>query len=91
MPLNICLTVDVESYTKDYEDHVHGGGAGLPYLLRTLKEHDLRAAFFVEMLAATRWGMDSVRKFCDEIGAGGHEIGLQIHPADKNLLFVANT
>jgi peptidoglycan/xylan/chitin deacetylase (PgdA/CDA1 family) len=83
--LNICLTVDVESYTADYEDHVYGNGAGLRYIFETLGKHGARATFFIEALGATRWGHEPFRKLCHQILDAGHEKGLQIHPVVANL------
>ena len=65
--VNICLTVDVESYTEDYEDHVYGKGAGLHYIFETLEEYGVRATFFVESLGATRWGCEPLRREVDPI------------------------
>lgn len=83
--LNICLTVDVESYTGDYENHVYGGGAGLAYILETLRKYGARATFFVEALGATRWGHEPFQKLCRQIHDAGHEKGLQIHPVVADL------
>jgi peptidoglycan/xylan/chitin deacetylase (PgdA/CDA1 family) len=83
--LNICLTVDVESYTEDYEEHVYGNGSGLLYILETLRKHGAAATFFVEALGATRWGHEPFKKLCRQIHDAGHEKGLQIHPVVANL------
>jgi hypothetical protein len=83
--MNVFLTIDVECYTGDYEREVLGNGKGLAYLLARLREYETRATFFVEALAATRWGEEPLRRICRQIQDAGQEIQLHVHPVVANL------
>jgi len=78
--LVVFLTIDVETYTGDYTSDVDGHGKGLPYILEKLNEFKIGATFFVEALAATRWGIEPIRDICVLIMDFGHDIQLHIHP-----------
>ena len=78
--MNVFLTVDVESYTGDYEREVRGGGGGLEYLLARCREHGIGATFFVEALGATRWGIEPLRGICRQILDAECEVQLHLHP-----------
>lgn len=78
--MNVFLTVDVETYTGDYDAEVWGMGKGLDWLLETCGRHGVRATFFVEALGATRWGMEGLKKVCGRIQEDGHEVQLHLHP-----------
>jgi len=78
--MNVFLTIDVETYTGDYPSDVDGHGKGLPYILERLNEFKIGATFFVEALAATRWGIEPIRDMCALIMDFGHDIQLHIHP-----------
>lgn len=83
--MNIFITVDVETYTGDYAADVWGGGLGLGYLLDRITAHGLRATFFMEALAATRWGIEPLRQVCGAILDAGQEIQLHVHPVVARL------
>lgn len=78
--MNVFITVDVETYTGDYQKDVFGYGKGLPYLLELLKKFDIGATFFVEALAATRWGIEPIGDICTLIKDFDQDIQLHIHP-----------
>jgi len=78
--MDVFLTIDVETYTGDYTSDVDGHGKGLPYILERLNEFKIGATFFVEALAATRWGIEPIRDMCALIMDFGHDIQLHIHP-----------
>ena len=78
--MNVFLTIDVETYTGDYTSDVDGHGKGLPYILERLNKFKIGATFFVEALAATRWGIEPIRDICALIMDFGQDIQLHIHP-----------
>ena len=46
--MDVFLTIDVETYTGDYDSDVFAGGLGLPYILRVCKERSMPVTFFVD-------------------------------------------
>lgn len=83
--MDVFLTIDVETYTGDYEADVFAGDLGLPFILKTCKERKFPATFFVEALAATQWGLDPLHRVCDAIREAGQEIQLHLHPTVAKL------
>jgi len=83
--MHVFLTVDVESYTGDYERDVYAGGLGLDYILCACRDAGLRATFFVEALGATRWGPDPLRSLCSRILNAGHDVQLHVHPSAARI------
>lgn len=83
--MNVFITIDVESYTGDYEREVRGRGRGLEYVLARLREYGVGATFFVEALGATRWGIEPLRGICRQILDAGCEVQLHIHPVAARL------
>ncbi|MFT5241428.1 MAG: hypothetical protein ACI9OU_001951 [Candidatus Promineifilaceae bacterium] len=78
--MKIILTIDVESYSGDYDTDVYADGHGLPFILDTCTAGACRATHFVEALGATRWGDESLRRICADIQAANHEVQLHVHP-----------
>ena len=83
--MHVILTVDIESYTGDYEKEVFAGGRGLAYVLDACRRYGIRGTFFVEALGVTQWGDDYVRRICAEVLADDHEVGLHVHPVVARL------
>lgn len=83
--MNVCLTIDVESYSGDYGRDVYGDGLGLPFILDTCRQCGVAATFFVEALGVTRWGPDGVRRICADLAAAGQDIQLHVHPVVARL------
>ena len=92
--LNVYLTVDTEIWCDGWNDidakfpaafkkYIYGktkyGDYGLPFQLQLLKEHDLKAVFFVEPLFATRFGMNALREIIGLINEYGQSIELHLH------------
>ena len=78
--MHVFITVDVETYSGDYEKDVYGYGKGLPYILGVLNRAGVTGTFFVEALGATTWGAKPLKKVCATIQDSGHEIQLHLHP-----------
>lgn len=78
--LNVCLTIDVETYSGDYDCDVYGHGLGLPFILDMCRHYGATATFFVETLGATRWGPTGIQRICADLNAAGQDIQLHIHP-----------
>ncbi len=78
--MHVFLTIDVETYTGDYEADVWAGGLGLGYLVETLARPGFQATFFIEALGARRWGPAGVTRICAFLRDHGHDIQLHLHP-----------
>ena len=91
----LYLTVDVEVWCEDWDRldeqfpeafrrYVYGptpqGDFGLPYQLALLKQHGLRACFFVEPLFSLRFGKQWLREIVSLILEDGQEVQLHLHP-----------
>ena len=79
--MNVYLTVDVESYTGDFEREVFADGRGLEFIVEACRRHDAKATFFVEALGATQWGKEPLRQICDMLKAAGQDTQLHLHPS----------
>ncbi len=87
--LNVFLTIDVEcgDFSIDYNGSVHGiskkaqkRAYGLEFILQTLREHNLKATFFVETFASFRFGLEGLREICEKILHYEQDIQLHVHP-----------
>lgn len=98
--LDVLLTVDTEaSIAGTFADpqrnapilhpmvaaEVDARSEGLGFLLRTLADCRLRATFFVEALQTRYFGTDPMRRYVDEIAAGGQDVQLHVHPCWRNF------
>lgn len=83
--MDVFLTIDVETYTGDYDADVFAGGLGLPYILKTCQDRQFPATFFVEALGATRSGIEPLKRVCDAIQSAGQEVQLHLHPTVAQL------
>ena len=92
--LNVYLTVDTEiwcdgwdsidaKFPNAFSKYIYGktrdGNYGLPFQLQLLKEHNLKAVFFVEPLFATRFGLDALQEVAGLIKEYGQSIELHLH------------
>jgi hypothetical protein len=92
--LNVFLTVDTEVWPRtpdwretrlerelrcDIDGVTAAGDFGLPYQLRVLGAHGLKAVFFVEALFADAVGREPVEKIVALVRGAGHEVGLHLH------------
>ena len=55
-------------------------GVGVPYQLRTLAEHGLKACFFVDPMPALMFGIEPIRLMVEPILAARQEVQLHLHP-----------
>jgi hypothetical protein len=93
-PMNVFLTVDTEVWprypdwretelVRDIERDIQGitpeGDFGVPYQIRVLNEHELKAAFFVESLCASAAGPAPLRGVVEQIQSQGQEVQLHVH------------
>ncbi|MEA3010414.1 MAG: hypothetical protein QOJ91_2106 [Sphingomonadales bacterium] len=60
-------------------------GLGLPRRLESLREHDLRACFFVDPMPALVYGIEPVRRLVENILAAGQEVQLLLHPVWQSV------
>ncbi len=78
--MDVVLTIDVESYTGDYEKEVFAAGLGLDFIVQACRRHKTVGTFFVETLGATRWGRGPVTGIVAALNAAGQDVQLHLHP-----------
>lgn len=92
--LNIYLTVDTEIWPENwdlsekkfprfFDQYIRGttskGEYGLPFQLHILKEHNLKAVFFIEPLFAHHYGLSPLRDIVSMIQEAGQSVELHLH------------
>jgi peptidoglycan/xylan/chitin deacetylase (PgdA/CDA1 family) len=90
MASRVLLTVDTEltwgpyvrgaSWEENLACSYDPAGVGVPYQLEVLREHGLKACFFVDPMPALVYGLEPVRRMVEPILASGQEVQLHIHP-----------
>lgn len=78
--LQVFLTVDVETYTGNYNRDIRGYGKGLDYVVAQMKRSGLRATFFLEALGATQWGAEPLKEIVRLLVDADQDIQLHLHP-----------
>lgn len=77
------LAVDHDS-SRELNFYFHGGDGpdarGLPYQLRILAAHGLKATYFVDPLFSYALGILPLRNVVEGLLEGGQELGLHLHP-----------
>ncbi len=105
-PLDVYITVDTETWCGGWDNidrkfppafnnYIYGrtpvGDYGLPYQLALLKEHDLKAVFFVEPLFSMRFGKTYLEEIVGLILEAGQSVELHLHPEwtdeSKQIIF----
>lgn len=77
--MQVLLTVDVEAHRV--LDEISGTEHdSLAFILSALHAHRMTGTFFVDMCGADTWGEAVIRRACDRIQAGGHDVQLHVHP-----------
>lgn len=95
MQSRVLITIDTELTWRHY---LAGGdwrenlaksfdpaGVGVPYQLERLKEHKLKACFFVDPMPAAIYGIEPIRQMVEPILAAGQEVQLHLHPVWLNV------
>ncbi len=92
--LNVFLTIDTEiwcngwdnidaKFPNAFQSYIYGktknGNYGLPFQLKMLQEHGLKAVFFVEPLFATRFGIQPLEEIIGLIKEYGQSVELHLH------------
>lgn len=90
MATAVFLTVDTEFAWRHhaagldgdaiYQRSLEPAGVGLSYQLHRLKEHGLKACFFVDPMPALVFGLTPVQRMVDTILSAGQEVQLHLHP-----------
>jgi len=93
--LEVFFTVDVEvwcegwhnidqEFPEAFRKYIYGptpkGNFGLPYQLKTLRDHGLESVFFVEPLFSTRFGGQALAEMVELVSESGQEVQLHLHP-----------
>jgi len=91
----VCISVDVEPsvagafanpsrfkplLAEPVEGKVNGRSEALGFLLRTLREMDLRATFFVETLHPAYFGEEPMRRYVEDLLEANQDVELHVHP-----------
>jgi peptidoglycan/xylan/chitin deacetylase (PgdA/CDA1 family) len=94
-PTEVCITVDTEfsiggafadperyrPLSRELVDcAVDGRAEGLGFLLSALREHRIRATFFVEVLQCFYFGERPMGRIAERIAEEGHDLQLHLHP-----------
>lgn len=90
MATRVLITVDTElvwrhhqaglSWQDNFARSYEAAGVGVPYQLRLLAEHGLKACFFVDPMPALVHGIEPVERMVAPIIAAGQEVQLHVHP-----------
>jgi hypothetical protein len=95
VPVQVFFTVDVEIWCDGWKDidskfngafrrYVYGdtpaGKFGLPFIVKTLRDHGLVGNFFTESLFAARFGLSPLTEIVQIIASHGQDIQLHLHP-----------
>lgn len=83
--MDVILTIDVESYTGNYEREVHADGLGLKFIIDACRRHQAVGTFFVESLGATRWGREPLLHIVNTLQRAGQEVQLHLHPVTARI------
>jgi peptidoglycan/xylan/chitin deacetylase (PgdA/CDA1 family) len=96
MASRVLLTVDTEltwghyargaGWEENLARSFDPAGIGVPYQLRLLREHALKACFFVDPMPALVYGIEPIRRMVEPILAAGQEVQLHIHPVWRSVL-----
>ena len=96
MATKILLTVDTEllwryasggqAWQDAYARSYGPADVGVPYQLRQLADHDLRAVFFVDPMPALHFGIEPIRRMVAPILEAGQSVELHLHPQWSRLV-----
>jgi hypothetical protein len=90
MATRVLLTIDTElvwrhhaaghGWQENLRRSYDAAGVGVPFQLRLLADHGLKACFFVDPMPALVHGLEPVRRMVEPILAAGQEVQLHLHP-----------
>jgi hypothetical protein len=85
----VLLTVDT---ALSWSAHARGeswnenlAGLGVPRLLDLLRDHGLKACFFVDPMPALVYGIEPIRLMVEPILAAGQDVQLHLHPVWQSV------
>jgi hypothetical protein len=91
----VLLTVDTElnwaphargeSWQQNLAGAFDPAGVGVPWQLEKLREHGLKACFFVDPMPALVYGLEPIRRMVEPILAAGQEVQLHLHPVWQSV------
>jgi hypothetical protein len=90
MATRVLITVDTElawgpysegaGWEENFARSFDPAGVGVPWQLRRLAEHGLKAVFFVDPMPALVYGIEPIRRMVEPILAAGQDVQLHLHP-----------
>jgi len=90
MVTRVLLTLDTElvwrhhaaglGWEENFRRSYEAAGVGVPYQLKLLAEHGLKACFFVDPMPALVHGLEPIRRMVAPILTAGQEVQLHVHP-----------
>jgi hypothetical protein len=91
----VLITVDTElhwgphargaSWQENLAVAFDPAGVGVPWQLERLREHGLKACFFVDPMPATVYGIEPIRRMVEPILDAGQEVQLHLHPVWQSV------
>ncbi len=95
MATHVLLTIDTEliwrsdvgraSWQDMFARSYDPAGVGVPYQLRKLAEHRLKAVFFVDPMPALHFGIEPLKAMVAPILEAGQSVELHLHPQWASL------
>lgn len=90
MPTRVLITIDTElvwrhhkaghDWRENFRRSYEAAGVGVPFQLKVLADHGLKACFFVDPMPAVVHGLEPVKRLVAPILAAGQEVQLHLHP-----------
>lgn len=91
----VLLTVDTEltwgpyrrgaGWRENLACSFDPAGVGVPWQLELLREHGLKACFFVDPMPAEVYGIEPIRRMVEPILEAGQEVQLHLHPCWQSI------
>ncbi len=72
-----CCEWEMRTY---FTGETQKGDYGVPYQLRVLQDHGLKATYFIEPLFSFALGLAPLRDLVSQVQQHGQEVGLHLHP-----------
>jgi peptidoglycan/xylan/chitin deacetylase (PgdA/CDA1 family) len=73
------------SWQENFARSFDAAGVGVPWQLEMLRDHGLKACFFVDPMPAELYGIEPIRRMVEPILAAGQEVQLHLHPCWRSL------